>query len=168
MKKRWYQNRPDQFVYLDREELTAAGMFKPVCEMVAGMLRAQVECERLAAEVEVRNDRRLWSVNYVLPSRMMEGGESPDAEIVVEIDMGLFRVRGLLNEDYSVDWFLSHAEVITVGRKHFMTTIGLARLIVNFNEWLGVSILRSAYEVMLIEVEKKKHSKGGFENVVDP
>ena len=141
-------------------------MFQPVCEMVAGMLRAQVECERLAAEVEVRNDRRLWSVNYA--SRVMEGGESPDAEIVVEIDMGLCRVRGLLNEDNSVDWFLSHAEVITVGRKNFMTTIGLARLIVNFNEWLGVSILRSAYEVMLIEVEKKKHSKGGSENVVDP
>jgi len=167
MKKRWYQNRPDQFVHLDREELTAAGMFKPVCEMVAGMLRAQVECERLAAEVEVRNDRRLWSVNYVISSRVMEGGESPNKEIVVEIDMGLCRVRGLLNEDNSVDWFLSHAEVITVGRKHFMTTIGLARLIVNFNEWLGVSILRSAYEVMLIEVEKKKNSKGGYENVVD-
>lgn len=167
MKKRWYEAKADQFVHLDREELMAAGMFQPVCEMVAGMLRAQVECERLAAEVEVRNDRRWWSVNF-LPSRVMEGGESPDAEIVVEIDMGLIRVRGLLNEDYSVDWFLSHAEVITVGRKNFMTTIGLARLIVNFNEWLGVSILRSAYEVMLIEVEKKKHSKGGSENVVDP
>ena len=156
MKKRWYEAKADQFVHLDREELTAAGMFQPVCEMVAGMLRAQVECERLAAEVvEIRNEKRWWPVNV----QELAGRDNGPCGVLVEVGMGVLKVQGLIWDRVKVNWLLDSAEMMRVGDKNYMSTVGVAKVIVEFQEWQGFFILRGLYDEMKRNIEKRKGGK---------
>lgn len=144
-----------EYMALSMDEVRKEGMFEPLCQMVAGMLKWQAEMEALAEEVEIRNEKRWWPVTV----QELAGRDNGPCGVLVEVGMGVLKVQGLIWDRVTVNWLLDSAEMMRVGDKNYMSTVGVAKIIVEFQEWQGFFILRGLYDEMRKNIEKRKGGK---------